>query len=290
MYWDQEGNCWLKGNLHTHTTCSDGHRTPEEVLTMYRDAGYDFIALTDHWVLSDTVDKEDFLQLAGCEFDMGTNAQEGVFHVVAIGMEETPNLTKGGGLALQNVVDEIRRCGGIAILAHPAWSLNRPGDVLPITGLSGVEIYNTVSGRPWNGRPYSGDFIDALGVAGKYLPCMAADDAHFYEGEQMVSYLMLKAKSPSKEDVMAALRAGDFYATQGPCFSVKWEGDRLIVESTPVEEVVFLSDQLWVPDRVWSGHDITRAEYQIKTTEHFVRVELYDKEGRAAWSSPIVVG
>ena len=38
----------LKGALHTHTTCSDGELTPLEILRVYRDLGFDFVALTDH--------------------------------------------------------------------------------------------------------------------------------------------------------------------------------------------------------------------------------------------------
>lgn len=38
----------LKGALHVHTTCSDGDLSPLEVLRIYRDLGFDFIALTDH--------------------------------------------------------------------------------------------------------------------------------------------------------------------------------------------------------------------------------------------------
>ena len=35
----------LKGALHTHTTCSDGELTPLELLRVYRDLGFDFVAL-----------------------------------------------------------------------------------------------------------------------------------------------------------------------------------------------------------------------------------------------------
>jgi len=38
----------LKGALHAHTTCSDGDLSPEEVLGVYHDLGFDFVALTDH--------------------------------------------------------------------------------------------------------------------------------------------------------------------------------------------------------------------------------------------------
>lgn len=38
----------LKGNLHAHTTFSDGRRPIREVIARYRELGYDFLAITDH--------------------------------------------------------------------------------------------------------------------------------------------------------------------------------------------------------------------------------------------------
>jgi hypothetical protein len=44
---------WYKGNLHTHTLWSDGDDFPEMAALMYRDNGYNFLALSDHNILSD---------------------------------------------------------------------------------------------------------------------------------------------------------------------------------------------------------------------------------------------
>ena len=41
------GRFW-RGNLHTHSTRSDGVLSPQEVCRRYPDEGYDFLALTDH--------------------------------------------------------------------------------------------------------------------------------------------------------------------------------------------------------------------------------------------------
>jgi predicted metal-dependent phosphoesterase TrpH len=38
----------LKGNLHAHTTFSDGRRPIGDVIARYRRLGYDFLAITDH--------------------------------------------------------------------------------------------------------------------------------------------------------------------------------------------------------------------------------------------------
>ena len=41
---------FYRGNLHTHSTRSDGRLEPEEVIGRYRERGYDFLALTDHFM------------------------------------------------------------------------------------------------------------------------------------------------------------------------------------------------------------------------------------------------
>ena len=38
----------LRGNLHAHTTFSDGIRSPAALLEEYEKRGYDFLAITDH--------------------------------------------------------------------------------------------------------------------------------------------------------------------------------------------------------------------------------------------------
>lgn len=43
---------WWKGNLHTHTLWSDGDDFPESVADWYRTQGYQFLALSDHNILS----------------------------------------------------------------------------------------------------------------------------------------------------------------------------------------------------------------------------------------------
>ena len=44
---------WLKGNLHTHSFWSDGDDFPEMIADWYKGKGYQFLALTDHNVLSE---------------------------------------------------------------------------------------------------------------------------------------------------------------------------------------------------------------------------------------------
>ncbi len=125
MFTDQEGKQWYKGNLHMHTTCSDGQKTPEEAVAVYREKGYDFLALTDHWHMGKSWQEEGFLMLSGAEYDNGADLKEGIYHIVGVGMEREPQLEKTPRPKAQTIIDSIREAGGMAILAHPAWSMNR---------------------------------------------------------------------------------------------------------------------------------------------------------------------
>ena len=44
---------WWKGNLHTHSLWSDGNDFPEMIAAWYKERGWNFLALSDHNVLSD---------------------------------------------------------------------------------------------------------------------------------------------------------------------------------------------------------------------------------------------
>ena len=44
---------WFKGNLHTHSLWSDGDDYPEMIADRYKQAGYDFLTISDHNVLAE---------------------------------------------------------------------------------------------------------------------------------------------------------------------------------------------------------------------------------------------
>ncbi len=290
MYKDQNGTIWYKVQLHLHTTLSDGVLSPEDAARRYKQAGFDAIAITDHWSyhVADTI--EGISILSGCEYNMGaTDTATDVMHLVGVGMDEAPPLIRGA-CTRQQVIDAIHQAGGLAILAHPAWSLNTPAHAKELTGIDAVEIYNAVSDVGQSRRPYSGYFVDLLANEGIFYPLIATDDAHYYEGkDDTVSYIMVKAKSPAKEDLFAAIRAGEFYATQAPHLVVTREENRIVAHCSECVELCFQSNLSWVYDRVQRGTPITEGSYKIKPTDRWVRVEARDAEGRYAWSNNIVL-
>ncbi len=294
MYIDQHGKKWFKANLHTHTTVSDGRKSPEDAIALYKEKGYDILSLTDHWKLSKTEQKDGMLMLSGIEYNInGSDILKGVYHIVGIGMSDAPNLDRNNScLTAQEIIDNIHAHNGIAVLAHPAWSMNTVDQLMPLNNVDTVEIYNSVSGLPHNCRPDSSIVIDLCAARGKAFPCSASDDSHFYDGEEGYSYIYIQADELTESAVMDAIRAGRFYATQGPKFSVDIgdviDGKRTIkleCDET-VETIVFYTGTVWANNRSISG--VHEAVFELKESDRFVRIECIDKNGNRGFGSPIL--
>ena len=302
MFTDLTGKTRLKIGLHTHTTLSDGHKTPEEAAAIYKAAGYDAIAITDHWVYGEGGEIDGLTILSGCEYNVGgvdewTGVHE-TYHIVGVGMTRDPEIPEDylsnhdGRIRdrVRDMVDRIRKAGGLAILAHPAWSLNTSEQILGCADFDATEIYNSVSNAGQSRRPYSGYFVDILANNGVVYPLVATDDTHYYNSDDAArSYIMVKAPSNSQADLVRAIRQKDFYATQGPELHIKREGNILTVDCSPCSMIVVLSNLAWCPDRVTKGEGLTHAEYRIKDADQWVRVEVTDQNGNCAWSNIIEI-
>ena len=278
---------WYRGNLHTHTTVSDGRYTPEEAIALYQRMGYDFLALTDHWKLSQGGRWQDMLLLPGIELD--TMVEHEGYHIVGVGLRHMPQVNRGA--SPQALIDAVCAAGGRAILAHPSWSLLCPEHMAQLKGLSGAEVMNAVSQSPFNGdRADSAVLLDITAALGARLPFMAADDSHFYQGEQGSCFIWINAGELTQEALLEAMDAGRFFASQGPRFyQLELTGNRMRVWCSPCERAVFYSDALYRKNRVMSRPHSGYFEYMVEGTEQFVRCELVDISGKKAWSHPYPV-
>ena len=289
MYTDIFGNRRYKINLHTHTTVSDGHRTPAEAAKIYKNAGYDAIALTDHWIFNEGTELEGLKILSGIEYNiLNENTRDGLFHVVAVGMDRDPEISKSDTVTEQDLIDAIHSAGGVAILAHPAWSLNTPEQILKLHGFDATEIYNSVSEAHMSRRPDSSLIVDMLGAQGCLLPLLAVDDTHYYDGDECRGFIMLESDSLEQKDVVNAIKGGKFYASQGPEVHLVREGNEFVVRCSPAKEIVFFSDGVWSA-RVFVGEDLTEARYTPTSLETFIRAEVTDKNNRRAWTNSIKI-
>ncbi len=283
------GEKYYKLALHLHTTISDGRKTPEEVAREYKADGYDAIAFTDHWKYGEGGELEGLKIISGCEYNIGGNETiEGVYHIVSLFTKENPNLKRDA--TPQEAVDAINAAGGIAVLAHPFWSVNTPEDLINLNGVFATEIYNAVSDAGQSMRPYSDYFIDLCANKGAYPYIFATDDAHAYYGkDNRLGWVMVKADELTNEALLQALKRGDFYATEGPYLRAYRDGNKLIIDTSPCEIIGTISNLSWDRDRVLRGEDLTHFEYEIREKDKWVRVEARDKDGKRAWSNIFVL-
>lgn len=283
------GNTHYKIGLHLHSTNSDGLKTPEEIALEYTENGYDAIALTDHWYYTDAGEIHGLKILSGCEYNTGGgDTTIDVMHILGLGMKQNPKIPRDA--SRQGIIDGIQNAGGIAVLAHPAWSLNTPADALQLKGFMATEIYNAVSEAHESVRPYSGYFADLMANAGTYYGLLATDDAHYYDSsDNCKGWVMVQANDLTEESILNALREGNYYASQGPDVYVKRENSKLKIHTSPCTTIAVLSNLSWAKNRVLRGEHLEFFEYEIKENERWLRVEVTDANGKMAWTNYIMV-
>ena len=284
MYTDMFGEKRYKINLHTHTRRSDGNVSAWLAARTYREAGYDAIAITDHWKVGMGETLDGLPIIPGCEYNFGLDPSNGgVYHILSLFHERDPMVERAD--SLQTAVDKILAAGGIPVLAHPAWSLNDPAEVQKLRGIDFTEIHNTVSGKHASNRPYSGNFIDLMACRGKLLGLFASDDTHYYDGDETTAAIMVKADSLAPADLKKAILAGDFYATTGPEAHASVENGVLEVRCSPAVEVNVFTNAAWVPMRHNVGMCLTKVRYPLSKIDRFARVEVTDACGRTAYTN-----
>lgn len=292
MYKDMLGKKRWKINLHTHTTQSDGHRTPEEAAAIYKAAGYDAIAITDHYFFTEGGTLSGLKILSGAEYDTEICCgREGVYHIVALGCDRDPAITREERLPAEKIVERILAVGGTPVLAHPAWSLNQPETAFDLADVTLTEIHNSVSDAGESSRPYSGCFADLVACLGKPMLLLATDDTHYYKGDDETKNAVMVAceENATEAELVAALKAGDFYATQGPELQIAREGDEIVVRTSPVSRISLFTNVAWAEGYCSRGEGLTEHRHTITPRERFVRAEAVDKDGKTAFSNYIVL-
>jgi len=287
------GRFW-KGNIHTHSDLSDGIRTPEAVCATYREAGYDFLALTDHFMakygfpIADTrpFRAEGFTTILGAELHAPATALGETWHILAVGLplDFAPPAEGEDGPALAARALE---AGAFVAIPHPCWYGLTEADAAAIPDAHAVEVYNHTS-QLRTERGDSVQYADALLAGGRRVGLIAVDDAHFACPDAFGGWLMVKATTNEPDPLLAALKAGAYYATQGPTIhDIAWGEDSVTVTCSPAASVMVLGCGSRAAQRVEPG--TTRASLPLEKLRNggFARVVVADALGRRAWSNPV---
>ena len=291
---------FLRGNLHTHSTRSDGALDPAEVARRYRAQGYDFLCLSDHFLdrygfpVTDTTGlrAEGFTTLLGAELHAGRTRAGEVWHILAVGLPADFAPT-GAGEDMPALAARAAAAGAFVAIAHPQWYALTLDDARGIEAAHAVEVYNhTCAVR--TDRPDGTTILDGLLDAGLSPGAIATDDAHFREAHDPDSdafggWVMVRAADATPEAILDALRTGASYASQGPEFrAVAREGDTLVVRTTAVSGVMALGPGAKAA-RV-AGRSITEARFDLaRFSGGWLRLVAVDAAGRRAWTNALRV-
>lgn len=300
---------WYKGNLHTHTLNSDGDSTPGEVVTWYREHGYQFLVLTDHNFLTSVTGlnallgaTDQFLVVPGEE----VTDRIGDKPIHLNGLEVDRRVDPPGGSSVvemvQRMADAIRAAHGVPSINHPnfGWAIT-PDELGQIERTRLFEVYNghpSVNNIGGGGVPGLEETWDRILSSGRLLYGIAVDDAHHFKRPwdptaSMPGKGWVYVRSPHLEGraLVEALERGDFYASTGVELSA--------VEATRTELTVAIREQpsskyriqfIGRQGRVLSESTISPAVYKFAGSEGYVRARILESNGKMAWVQPVPVG
>jgi len=297
---------WYKGNTHCHTTNSDGDELPRRVVRWYQDHGYNFLVITDHNFLTeirylDTDRNDDFILIPGEEVTDRYNDSR--IHVNAINITKCIEPQHGNNIVetLQNNVDAILNNGGIAQINHPNWKWSfNDVEMSQLKNVRLLEIYNfsyNCNNFAAGGTPGMEEIWDRLLSKGILMYGVACDDAHHYIGEFSrrkenpgTAWIMVRAKELTPQAIVKAIENGDFYATIGVLLK-----DVTITEQEYIVEIEQEGDNKYTTYFIGRDTKIlkedygTRAVYQFKGDELYVRARIFASSGEFACTQPVFV-
>jgi hypothetical protein len=296
-----------KGNIHTHTTFSDGDHPPQDVYRWYRDRGYNFLAITDHNSLTDPAvyrlleRKKKFVMITGEEVTMwGAGKQvhvNALCHKATIGGHKFDTQRE----ALAWGVARVREQGGVALVNHPNWDWSLVAEDLP--SAHGAKLLEIQSGHPYvhtlgDETHLSHEAIwDAALTAGEDFAGVAVDDAHAYKpnapdnaARPGRAWIYAFAPELTREAVCKALAAGKLYASDGVTLKriLVTEDEYAVYPADRTAQVEFVGQRGAVLQSGKAGDD-GAARYKLKGGEGYVRARVISDAGKHAWTEPVRV-
>jgi hypothetical protein len=300
----EDGGMWLRCALHAHTTNSDGELPPDKLVRHYDWAGFDVLAITDHWVRTVEASSDRLLVIPSTELNATAGGPEQDAHVLALGLDVDPELPEPevGFGTLPDVVAWINEQGAVPYLAHTYWSGLRTDQFEDCAGLVGIEVWNAGCELEV-GRGDSSLHWDEALERGRPLYAIASDDSHHPGYDSALAWTWVRAAARTKEAVLGALRNGSFYSSTGPVVhEVELTDEAVHVRCSPVASATLMTGRrrgaranagrLGYPNHstILDTNDdglITAVRLERPPGTPYGRLELATADGRRAWTNPL---
>jgi hypothetical protein len=292
---------WLRCALHAHTKRSDGELSPEGLVSHYERAGFDVLAITDHWVRTEAPSTDRLLVVPSSELSCLLPG-DGDGHLLAFGIDEDPLEFVRTRPDLADAAAWVGEHGGVAYLAHPYWTGAPASGLSLCDGVAGLEVYNAGCELEVGRGLSTVHWDDLLERGGRYFG-IATDDSHHADFDSGFAWVWVRVAERSQEAVLDALASGSFYSSTGPLVhELRVEDGSVEVVCSPCQRVTLCTGPrrgssvsagrfgYRYAGEILSGADeeeITRARLEWPAGSHYGRLELVDSYGRKAWTNPL---
>jgi len=303
----------FKGNLHLHTTWSDGRCSPEQVVEIFKAKGYHFISFSDHDIFTRTAEfnSDSFITIPGMERG-GLHPFEGKdpgFHFGVIDdptvepererfdhLQTFPRPIWEGEHSVQEQIDDLRSHGNLVIYNHPEWHLARFENMVKYNSLFAIEIYNHAT--EWStATSYGTAYWDYALQNGKRMFGIASDDSHEHDKNWAIpeyggGWIQVQAAALTHYDIVNNMKAGYYYSSSGPeIYDLRVENGSLKIECSPCKFIMFKAFPQRGPflGNYVTAAPLTQAYMTVDEDMKYIRVECIDFDGKVAWSNPVFV-
>lgn len=312
---------WYRGDCHVHSQLSHGGElTPSQLAAAAREAGLDFIAITEH----NTTDShgawaslagDDLLVILGQEITTETG------HWLALGLDPGQVVDWRYGVRdnlITSSVDQVHRAGGLCVAAHPHAPYPSGTFMYPFLGFDAVEVWN---GRWSSDLPWNADNEAALAEWGRSLafdihhgrwrPAIGNSDAHL-DGQIGIPHTVVMADGLDTDAALAGIRAGRSWIAESAEVQLSFTlsagdrsagiGERLVtdgkpatarveIQGVPSGTVTFLTEQGGTHRERLPDHGTGALECSVSAEDSaFVRIEVRHPAGHmAALTNPILL-
>lgn len=296
---------WAKGQLHCHSTNSDGNVSPQEVMDWYRDHGFEFVFLTDHRTVTDVgpLDKDpndQFICIHGEELDLPDEGRP--IHANALGLKQTigvPPRLITPARSVANLVDYIRDAGALPMVNHPNWYFALTHrELLRIEGMYLLEIANM--GGPTSYNEGSAAYLpleqtwDILLSEGRTVYATATDDAHDYKDFKPggpnpgLGWVVCRVPELTPGAVLDALAKGRFYSSTGvELADYRWDGRTMKVSVAPKEGRTCVIRFVGKHGRILKEVEGLSATYRVTGVpdrNDYIRCKVISSDLTTAWT------
>lgn len=302
-----------KANMHSHSQCSDGKLTVEELKEAYKERGYSVFAFSDHRIVRDHKDlaDADFLPLVAAEMDVsepragrhGNFVKSFHYNVIARDPDHFEQVrsepSNFSTEMLNTLLKDAKDKNYFVVANHPNWSLFTEDEFLQLENYDGFELYNCITANYGGALSFTPEMYLYLLRNGKRVFPIGGDDNHSFclpfthpNNDSFGGFTYILSDELTYEKIIKALDNGDMYCSAGPqIFEVSYEQDTVYIRTSDASQISVITENgKAFSNRAPKGESVNELSCDVNSGGKFFVVYVIDKEGKPAMTRAFYKG